>query len=85
MAIQVTQTYLERFFDEKELNFQTFEVEHDGMTHFIDSETIIGLIFNAPENERVQIVRTLRKIDFANGDINHFLQHLATAYVKTNY
>ena len=30
-----------------------------------------------------QIANTLRKIDFANGNVNHFLKFLAEAYVKT--
>lgn len=78
--------YIERFFEEKELENKTFEIKHRGNTHLIDSETIIDIIKEGVSHgEKKQIADTLIKIDFANGDINHFLEHLATGYVKTNY
>lgn len=81
-----TQKYLETFFEEKALNERTYEIEHDDMTHFVESEFVIELITkNTNAAEQEQIANILRKIDFANGDVHHFLQHLATGYVKNNY
>lgn len=80
-----TQEYLERFFEEKEIHYDVFEVKHNGKVHLIDNEMIIDLIlYRTPLPEQKKIVDILRKIDFANGNVNHFLQHLANAFVKTN-
>jgi hypothetical protein len=78
-------SYFDRFFAEKEIPFQTFEVEFEGMVHFIDNETVIDLVKETKGGERKSIESTLRKIDFANGDVNHFLRHLAEGYVKSNF
>lgn len=32
-----------------------------------------------------KILGIIVQIDFKNGDVHHFLEHLATGYVKTNY
>ena len=79
-----TKKYLETFFDEKEIRFESWEIEHGGQTHFIDTEYVIEAIKIAPTHEQKQVADTLRKIDFANGNVNHFLKFLAEALVK-NY
>jgi hypothetical protein len=83
MTKKAVDTYLERFFEEKEIRIEHWEIEVNGMTNFIDTEFVIELIFGAPDHEKEQIANTLRKIDFANGNVNHFLKFLAEAYVKT--
>lgn len=77
---------LKRFFEEKELKQQTFEIEHNDLVHFVDSELIKELIINsASVNEQEKIREIIVKIDFCNGDVNHFLFHLAEGYIKTNF
>lgn len=76
-------TYLERFFEEKDLRIENWEIEVNGMTNFIDTEFVIELIKGAPDHEKEQISNTLRKIDFMNGNVNHFLKYLAEAYIRT--
>jgi len=80
-----TQTYLERFFEEKEIMIENWEIDHNGQMHFIDTEFVIELIMGAPIHEKKEISNVLRRIDFANGNVNHFLKHLAESYIKMNH
>ncbi|MBT2728405.1 hypothetical protein J7E63_15860 [Bacillus sp. ISL-75] len=80
-----TAKYLELFFDEKEIQYEAFEIDHNGNIHLIDTDVVIEAIKNAPAREQDQVANTLRKIDFANGNVNHFLKFLAEQFVKTQY
>jgi hypothetical protein len=80
-----TAKYLETFFEEKALDERVYEIEHDEMTHFVESDFVIELIKKSSTGEQEKIAHIIRRLDFANGDIHHFLKHLATGYVKTNY
>lgn len=74
--------WFETFLDEKNLPFASWEIEAaDGMTHMIDSDVVIEAIKTAPVSEQAQIKNTIVKIDFRNGNINHFFKHLAGALV----
>jgi len=77
--------YIKNFFEEKEIPYKEWEIEHNGNIHLINNETIIDIIKNVSTKEQNGISDVLRKIDFHNGDVNHFLKHLAEGYVKTNY
>ncbi|MBJ6361769.1 hypothetical protein ACFOQM_10780 [Paenibacillus sp. GCM10012307] len=82
----VIKAKLKKFFDEKQLPENIFIVEKDQLTHVIDFDTLIDLIVNvAPENEQAVIWNMISKIDFLNGDISHYLNHLATAYIMENF
>lgn len=75
--------YLKTFFDEKNLPLQNWELEDNtGMTHWISNEVVIEHIHAAPRSEQTQIANMIRRIDFANGDVNHFLKHLAGALIN---
>lgn len=73
------------FFKEKDLPYKSWEIEVDEEVHFIDSDVVIEHIKTTQGEEREQIKGILSKIDFANGDVHHFLHHLATglATMKT--
>lgn len=74
--------YLETFFAEKQLIDETWElVDKDGITHFISSSIVLEHLEIAPIEEQEAIARVLRKIDFKNGNVNHFLKHLAQAVI----
>jgi hypothetical protein len=79
------QKYLELFFDEKEVPYESWEIEAFEETHYIDTDFIIAAIKEAPKSEQDEIVHTLRRIDFVNGNVNHFLKFLAEAYVQNYY
>ena len=76
--------YLENFFNEKEIPFESWEIKKDGTTHFIDNEVVIESIKKTIGKEQQTVCDTLRKIDFHNGDVNHYLNHLAKGLVN-NY
>lgn len=74
------------FFEEKDLPVVNWEIEHNGETHFISNEVVIDTILNAtPDNELKEIHRIISMIDFKNGDINHFLEHLAHGLIANRY
>lgn len=71
--------YFDRFFEEKEIPFTTWEIEAGDTVHLLDSEVVIEAIKGTRGDEAKKIQATLRKIDFHNGDVLHFLRHLAGA------
>lgn len=78
-----TATFLKTFFEEKNLPEVTFEVDSpNGTPNFIPNNVVIEHILAAGPYEQQQIANILRKIDFANGDVNHFLKHLAGALAR---
>lgn len=81
----MSKRYLEIFFKEKNLPHQSWELTSpNGTYHLIDSEVVIEAVLNAPPEEQTQIADIIRQIDFRNGDVNHFLRHLAQGLVN-NY
>lgn len=77
------QKYLRMFFEEKDLPEKEFEVKApNGTINYIPNSVVIEHIMIAPEHEKEQIANIIRKIDFMNGDVNHFLNHLAGAIAR---
>ncbi len=75
--------WFERFLEEKELSYQTWEIkDSQGVTHILDSDVLIEQVKFAPIHEQAQIKQTIVKIDFLNGDVNHFFKHLVGALVE---
>jgi len=78
-----TKKYLKTFFEEKNVPFQIFTVtDKNNNVHFIDTNVIIENILLTSPAEQAQIAMILRKIDFKNGDVKHFLKYLAHGMVK---
>ena len=73
--------YLTKFFEEKELEDQDFEIEGPSGTNFISTSVVIEHILITTGSEAENIANIIRKIDFMNGDVNHFLKHMAQALV----
>lgn len=76
---------LNKFFDEKEIPYTTWEIEHDGKIHLIDSETVIEAILASQGNERAKIAGTLFALDFKNASIVDYLHYLAKCMIKQNF
>ena len=73
-------SYLNRFFSEKNISTEIFEkTDGAGNLHIIDTEIVISHISTTAGAERVQVENIIRKIDFANGNLNHFFGYLAQA------
>lgn len=75
--------YLRDFFAEKDIRPMTFHVkDNEGVPHSIPNEVVVEHIAIAPRHEQEAIKKMLRKLDFHNADINHYLKHLAEAIAK---
>lgn len=82
LAASMPTAYLRAFFAEKEIPEVTFQVaDSRGETHIMPNTIVVEHIARVSRTEADKIASVLRKIDFANGDVNHFLQHLARALV----
>lgn len=78
--------WIRTFIEEKGLDIDLeFTIEHNNTTHFITLGFIIDLIVKAQKQEQEQIKNKIVYIDFRNGDVIHFFEFLANAYIKTNY
>lgn len=77
-------SFLRRFFDEKEVPETTFQVDVDGDLHMIPNEVVLEHIALTTGKERETIEMTLRQLDRLNKSINHYLEFLAKAIAK-NY
>ena len=83
LAPKMPTKFLRDFFAEKDIPEKTFEVEGPKCgTNFIPNTVVVEHMTLIDTAEAKQIAGVLRKIDFANGDVNHFLAHLAKAIAK---
>lgn len=74
--------YLRDFFSEKEIPEVIWDLQDDsGTRHQMPNTVVVEAITKCPRSEARQIESVLRRIDFANGDVNHFLRHLAGALI----
>jgi len=77
--------WLDTFVSEKNLEMKVYEVEWNGDSHIVPTEVVIELAQKASPGEQKFVKETIVKIDFANGDVHHFFEHLANAYVRANF
>lgn len=73
--------WLETFLEEKGIDLDT-EIVVQGEVYgdnYMTVEVIVEHIKIAPKHEQDAIKNTLIKIDFHNGDVMHFFNHLAKA------
>lgn len=86
MKMSAYEKWLRTFIEEKGLDLDSeFTVEHRNNTHFITLGFLIEVILKASKKEQEQIQNIIVQIDFKNGDVMHFFNHLAHGYIKTNY
>lgn len=71
------------FLSEKGIDLsETLEAEGPGGMNWIPVGCIVELADTAPKSEQSAIKTTLVKIDFMNGNVRHFLTHLAKAVAQ---
>ena len=76
-------SWLDTFISEKGINTaRILEAEGESGTNFIPVGVIIEHCYIANVSEQAMIKNTLVKIDFHNGDVYHFFNHLAQAIAK---
>lgn len=73
---------LNKFFEEKQIPFTSWEIEYRGQTHFIDSDVVIEAILASQGNERNKIAGTLFALDFKNASIVDYLRYLAECMIQ---
>lgn len=72
--------WLKTFIDEKGINTeQILEVEGDSGTNFIPVQVVLDHVLKTTKDEQWKIKDIIVRIDFMNGDVLHFLKHLAKA------
>ena len=71
--------FITTFFAEKDLDDRIYEVENDGTLNLISTADVIERIGFTSGDERQKIENILRELDLRNGDVHHFLAHLAQA------
>lgn len=71
--------FITTFFAEKDLDDRIYEVENDGTLNLISTADVIERIGLTSGDERQKIENILRELDLHNGDVHHFLAHLAQA------
>jgi hypothetical protein len=77
--------YLTLFFAEKDLGDleDHFEVTTTaGTWNLIPYGCVVEAIMATTGDERAAIVATLRRIDFVNGDVRHYLRHLGQGLAR---
>jgi hypothetical protein len=76
-------TFLYNFFEEKDIPSKVFNIkDRRGVSHSIPNEVVVEHIALTKGSERNKIEQILRQIDFKNGNVNHFLEHLAKAIAE---
>lgn len=74
-------SWIERFLSEKGVSKdETFDVEGpEWGINTIPVHCIVDLYNQAPKHEQAKITATLIQLDLRNGDVRHYLKHLAKA------
>ena len=77
------ETWIDTFIAEKGLDTErTFEVEGASGLNIIPLGCVIEAIKQTTGAERASIKATIVKIDFMNGNVCHFFNHLAKALAR---
>lgn len=72
--------YLETLLEEKNIDLETsIEVMGASGINYMTVETVVEAIAATSKYEQEKIKHTLVQIDFRNGDVMHFINHLAKA------
>ena len=74
------QKWFDTFIDEKGLDRdEIIEVEGESGLNMMPLQVLIDAINSAPKHEQAGIKTMIVRIDFANGDVMHYFNHLAKA------
>jgi hypothetical protein len=75
---------LKEYFEEKTVKDELFEIEYNGLMHYIESGSVVDLILQTSNEEQELVIRKLRELECKNGDLSSYLRFLARIYVITN-
>ena len=74
--------YLKNFFDEKDSIEKVFEVEFEGVNHIFSKEDVLTQLLSLDNKTLDKIRIQLVKIDFVNGDVNHFFKYVLKGFLE---
>lgn len=78
--------YLNTFFQEKAIDYQTYSYEIDNFFFSIDSQSVIEEICRIKDIESLKnIENQIRYIDFHNGNLHHFFRFLGELIAKQKF
>lgn len=78
---KLTAAYLVKFFRNKDIPHEEWDVIIDGVSHKVDNHSVINSILLAKPEEQRLLADTLYELEFSKQNINTFLKHLA---IETN-
>lgn len=76
---------LKTFFEEKQIDFTIWEIEHNKITHHIDSDCVIEAILSTQGKERETIAKTISILDFKDASMTDYLKFMAEALIKNQF
>lgn len=80
---QTTSQYFRDFFREKDNIEDQFTVKDSkGNTHIFDKDMVLREILSMPSSTQKKIRQKFVQIDYANGDINHFIKYMLKGLVN---
>lgn len=83
LAPRLPTKYLRNFFAEATIPEVEWTLkDNTGTDHFISNVVVVEHMVGMSKHEAKQMEDALRKLDFHNADINHFLRHLAGAIIN---
>ena len=74
--MKLSATYLNKFFERKNLAYKTWKITVNGVTHCIDNQQVIELILTSDPKAQKLIADSIFHLDEAGIDINVFLKNL---------
>lgn len=78
--------WLDELVEEKNLDLeQKLKIEHKGFLHLLPLQVVISGIKNLDAKYRSKVKIILTVIDFLNGDVMEFFNHLGKGYIAQNF
>lgn len=75
-------SFIKTFLADKRVEFEFFEINHKGNTHYLDTEVVIETIENASSEIQTMVTDKLVELDFFNAPIEPFIKYLAQGIVE---
>ena len=74
--------FIRTMLEEKGLLNELLEIEVDGELHFMTVEVVVEFVEESSQKIKNQVINTLSQIDFMNGSVLDFIEHLAVGIIN---
>ena len=75
-------SFISTFLTNKGVGVESFEIRHNGTTHYLDTEVVIEQIENASPEIQEKVKDKLIELDYHNAPIEPFIKYLAQGIVE---